>query len=173
MSDHSFPDEIISEILSPALKIPDEVFCDTSDISPFAKYSESTSAYLLVCKSWLRVATPLLYNTVVLRSKAQAKALSVILSGNEQLGQFIKKLRVEGGYGLPMHIILKCTPNVSDLFLSLEIYSSDNTNGLCKGLALINPARLILRDIEHLENKTVSQLSDALSKLITKWDRLV
>ncbi|KAJ7819781.1 hypothetical protein B0H14DRAFT_2835709 [Mycena olivaceomarginata] len=57
-----------------------------------------------------------------------------------------------------MHIILKCTPNVSDLFLSLEIYSSDNTNGLCKGLALINPARLILRDIEHLENKT--------------WDRL-
>ncbi|KAJ7348829.1 hypothetical protein DFH08DRAFT_998014 [Mycena albidolilacea] len=172
MSDHSLPDEIISEILSPALKIPDEVFCDTSDVSPFAKYSESTSAYLLVCKSWLRVATPLLYNTVVLRSKAQAKALSVILSGNEQLGQFIKKLRVEGGYGLPMHIILKCTPNVSDLFLSLEIYSSDNTNGLCKGLALINPARLILRDIEHLENKTVSQLSDALSKSITKWDRL-
>jgi hypothetical protein len=176
MSENSLPDEIISEILSPALKVSDEVFSDTSDVSPFAKYSESTSAYLLVCKSWLRVATPLLYNTVVLRSKAQAKALSVALSGNEQLGQFIKKLRVEGGYGQPMHTILKCSPNISDLFLSLAIYSSDNTSGLCKGLSLINPTRLILRDSERgrsLENKVVSQLLDALSKSIPKWDRLV
>ncbi|KAJ7348805.1 hypothetical protein DFH08DRAFT_1079253 [Mycena albidolilacea] len=175
MSDNSLPDEIISEILSPALKVSDEVFSDTSDVSPFAKYSESTSAYLLVCKSWLRVATPLLYNVVILRSKAQAKALSVALSGNEQLGQFIKKLRVEGGYGPPMHTILKCSPNISDLFLSLAIYSSDNTSGLCKGLSLINPTRLILRDSEgrkSLVNKMVSQLLDALSKSIPKWDRL-
>ncbi|KAJ7891399.1 hypothetical protein B0H14DRAFT_2496984 [Mycena olivaceomarginata] len=175
MSENSLPDEIISEILSPALKVSDEVFSDTSDVSPFAKYSESISAYLLVCKSWLRVATPLLYNTVVLRSKAQAKALSVALSGNEQLGQFIKKLRVEGGYGQPMHTILKCSPNISDLFLSLAIYSSDNTSGLCKGLSLINPTRLILLDSERgrsLENKVVSQLLDALSKSIPKWDRL-
>jgi hypothetical protein len=102
MSDHSLPDEIISEILSPALKVSDEVFSDTSEVSPFAKYAESTSAYLLVCKSWLRVSTPLLYNIVILRSKAQAKALSLALAGNKELGQFIKKLRVEGGYGTPM-----------------------------------------------------------------------
>ncbi|KAF8209333.1 hypothetical protein K438DRAFT_1810857 [Mycena galopus ATCC 62051] len=174
MSGHSLPDEIISEILSPALKVPDELFSDNGNVSPFAKYSESTSAYLLVCKSWLRVATPLLYNTVVLRSKAQAKALSVALSGNEELGQFIKKLRVEGGYGLPMHIILKSSPNISDLFLSLEIFSSDNTNGLCKGLSLISPARLILRDLSHnpLENKILSQLVEALIKSMSKWQRL-
>ncbi|KAF8209296.1 hypothetical protein K438DRAFT_1810805 [Mycena galopus ATCC 62051] len=174
MSDHSLPDEIISEILSPALKVSDELFCHNGFVSPFAKYSESTSAYLLVCKSWLRVATPLLYNIVVLRSKAQAKALSVALSGNGELGQFIKKLRVEGGYGPPMHIILKCSPNISDLFLSLQIYSSDNTNGLCKGLPLINPTRLILQDVSYkpLENKVISQLSEALIKSISKWDRL-
>ncbi|KAJ7863379.1 hypothetical protein B0H13DRAFT_2354214 [Mycena leptocephala] len=95
MSNHSLPDEIISEIFSPALKISDEDFSDTSGVSPFAKYSESTSAYLLVCKSWLRVATPLLYNVVILRSKAHAKGLSLALSTNNLLGQFIKKLRVE------------------------------------------------------------------------------
>ncbi|KAF8205206.1 hypothetical protein K438DRAFT_1818723 [Mycena galopus ATCC 62051] len=174
MADNSLPDEIISEILSPALKVSDELFCDNGHISPFAKYSESTSAYLLVCKSWLRVATPLLYNIVVLRSKAQAKALSVALSGNEDLGQFIKKLRVEGGYGLPMHTILKCSPNISDLFLSFVIYSSDNTSGLCKGLPLINPTRLILRsdDYKRLENKMISQLTEALIDSISKWDRL-
>ncbi|KAJ7237711.1 hypothetical protein B0H12DRAFT_1057149 [Mycena haematopus] len=172
--DHSLPDEIISEILSPALKVSDEIFCDNSDVSPFAKYSESTSAYLLVCKSWLRVATPLLYNIVILRSKAQAKALSLALSKNEQLGQFIKKLRVEGGYGSPMHIILQCSPNISDLFVSLEVYSSDNTSGLCKGLQLINPTRLIVRDLDykHLDNKMVSQLMEALLRSMRKWDRL-
>jgi hypothetical protein len=173
MSDHSLPDEIISEILSPALKVPDEAFCDTSSVSPFAKYSESTAAYLLVCKSWLRVATPLLYNVVVLRSEAQAKALSFVLSRNKELGKFIRKLRVEGGYGPPMHIILRCSPNVSDLFLSLVIYSSDNTNGLCKGLPLVNPTRLVLRDDRSLENKMVSQLLDTLSKSMASWDRLV
>ncbi|KAJ6455991.1 hypothetical protein C8R47DRAFT_996461 [Mycena vitilis] len=171
----SLPDEIISEILSPALKVTDEVFSDTSDVSPFAQYSESTSAYLLVCKSWLRVATPLLYNVVILRSKAQAKALSIALSKAKQLGQFIKKLRVEGGYGPPMRIILECSPNISDLWLSLEIYSSDNSSGLCKGLPSINPTRLILRDCMHkrLENKILSQLLDALALSIAKWDRLV
>ncbi|KAJ7932736.1 hypothetical protein B0H13DRAFT_768679 [Mycena leptocephala] len=173
MSDHLLPDEIISEILSPALKVSDEVFSDTSDISPFANYSASTSAYLLVCKSWLRVATPLLYNVVILRSKAQAKALGLALSKNAQLGHFIKKLRVEGGYGAPMRIILKSSPNISDLFISLEIYSSDNTSGLCKGLHLINPTRLILLDkYRESENKMVSQLVNAVAESMTKWDRL-
>ncbi|KAJ7905882.1 hypothetical protein B0H13DRAFT_1716676 [Mycena leptocephala] len=172
MSDHLLPDEIISEILSPALKVSDEVFSDTSDISPFANYSESTSAYLLVCKSWLRVATPLLYNVVILRSKAQAKALSLTLSANQQLGQFVKKLRVEGGYGPPMGIILDYSPNISDIFVSLDIYAADNTSGLCKGLSLINPTRLILRENKRLENKMVSQLIDALKESMSKWDRL-
>ncbi|KAF7354814.1 Abhydrolase domain-containing protein mpaH [Mycena sanguinolenta] len=140
----SLPDEI----LSPALKFSDSDFSDfTSDVSPFANYSESSSAYLLVCKPWLRVTTPLLYNLVILRSKAQAKALRVVLSGNKELGKFIKKIRVEGGYELSMHAILRCSPNICYPFLSLEIYSSDSTSGLRRGLQLINPTRLILRDI--------------------------
>ncbi|KAJ7684347.1 hypothetical protein DFH06DRAFT_1288685 [Mycena polygramma] len=172
MSHNSLPDEIIAEILSPALKVTDDVFSDTGEVSPFAKYSESTSAYLLVCKSWLRVATPLLYNVVIVRSKAQAKALSLALTKDKQLGEFIKKLRVEGGYGPPMLTILKCSPNISDLFLSLELYSSDNTGGLCKGLPLINPSRLILRDCERMENNMVSQLIEALLQSLCKWKRL-
>ncbi|KAK7048807.1 F-box domain-containing protein [Favolaschia claudopus] len=175
MSDTALPDEIISEILSPALKVSDNVFSDTSEVSPFANFSVSTSAYLVVCKSWLRVATPHLYHTVIIRSKAQAKALSVALSKNKELGRFIKKLRVEGGYGEPMHVIMRCAPNITDIFLSLEIYSSDSTSGLCKGLRLINPTRLILRDVQDktLENKSLSQLLDAMYKLIPEqWDRL-
>ncbi|KAK7012884.1 F-box domain-containing protein [Favolaschia claudopus] len=175
MSSVPLPDEIISEILAPTLKISDELFSDTSEVSPFATCSgESTSTCLVVCKAWLRVATPLLYNTVPIRSKAQAKALSIALARNKQLGQFIKKLRVEGGFGSFMHTILQYAPNITDLYLSLEIYSSDVTSGLCKGLALINPTRLILQDGVGFrrENKMMAQLLAALSKAIAKWDNL-
>ena len=169
------PDEIISEILSPALKVADEVFSDTSEKSPFTDYSESSSAYLLVCKSWLRVATPLLYNVVILRSKAQAKALGSSLSKNKELGRFVKKLRVEGGYGAPMGPILRLSPNISDLYISFEIFSADNTAGLCSGLPFISPTRVILRDSNYkrLANKMTVNLEVALVKAIAKWDRLV
>ncbi|KAJ7207552.1 hypothetical protein GGX14DRAFT_635493 [Mycena pura] len=173
MLDASLPDEIISEILSPALTVADDAFSNNSGKrSPFSNYSESTSAYLLVCKSWLRVATPLLYNVVILRSKAQAKALARALSQNKDLGRFIKKLRVEGGYGAPMHDILKYSPNVSDLYLSLNIFSSDNTDGLCKGLHLINPTRLILQCEKTASNKMFVNLQNALAEVILKWSNL-
>ncbi|KAF7317678.1 F-box domain-containing protein [Mycena kentingensis (nom. inval.)] len=172
--DNSLPDEIISEILSPALKVSDDDFTDTGRVSPFANYSESTSAYLLVNKSWLRVATPLIYNVVVLRSVAQAKALGRALSGNEELGRFVKKLRVEGGYGPAMHTILQRTPNITDLFLSLNIFAEDKTDGLCKGLPLINPTRLILHHSNYKQkpNKNFTSLINALCGALSKWDHL-
>ncbi|KAJ7147749.1 hypothetical protein C8R46DRAFT_541262 [Mycena filopes] len=170
----SLPDELISEILSPALKVSDEVFADTKHVSPFANPdSESTSAYLLVCKSWLRVATPLLYNVVVIRSKAQAKALGLVLAKNALLGPFIRKLRVEGGYGAPMGTILKCSPNITDLCMTLEIWATDNPSGLCKGLPLISPERLILHgDRRRGTNKMATSLQEALLRSIPKWKRL-
>ncbi|KAJ7651021.1 hypothetical protein FB45DRAFT_780329 [Roridomyces roridus] len=169
------PHEIISEILSPALKVSEDLFSDTSDVSPFSNYTPSTSDYLLVCKDWLRVATPLLYNVVVLRSKAQANALQQVLKANPEFGRFIKKLRVEGGFGTAMHTILKSAPNITDLFVSLSIYSSDNTGGLCKGLSLINPHRIILVDpnvVSPLKNKQLDALKKALFDCIHSWSNL-
>nr|GAT58163.1 predicted protein [Mycena chlorophos] len=175
------PDELLSEILCPALRVSDEHFADktSADIfkwrSPFANYSESTSAYLLVCKSWLRVATPLLYHVVVLRSKWQAKALANALEQNQALGRFIKKLHVEGGYGPPMETILRLSPNISDIFLTFEVYSPDTTEGLCAGLKHINPTRLILaeRELKVLMNKMVLGLIKEVLRVIKEdWDRL-
>ncbi|KAJ7214044.1 hypothetical protein GGX14DRAFT_618174 [Mycena pura] len=124
--DNSLPDEIISEILSPALTVADEVLG-----------SESRRL-----------------------SKAQAKALACALSANVDLGCFIKKLRVEGGYGAPMLTILQRAPNVSDLYLSFEIWTPDTTDELCRGLCLINPSRFILRKVPRKggpKNRMVSK----------------
>ncbi|KAF7331412.1 F-box domain-containing protein [Mycena kentingensis (nom. inval.)] len=171
MTGHHIPDEILSEILSPALKVSDDAFSNASSWT-FATYEESTSAYLLVNSSWLRVSTPLLYHTVVLRSKAQAIALGRALQQNKDLGRFVKRLRVEGGFGPSMKTILGLTPNVVDLFLSLGIYSNDSTGGLCGGLALISPTTLILSSTSWTRNKAVNALMDALVAAIPGWDRL-
>ncbi|KAJ6469683.1 hypothetical protein DFH09DRAFT_1478484 [Mycena vulgaris] len=157
------PEEILCEILSPALKL----------------YLHSPRTilllppkYLLVCKDWLRVATPLLYHVVVLRSKAQANALEKVLHRNPELGRYLKKLRVEGGYGTAMLTILKAAPNVTDLFISLSIWSSDATGGLCKGFPLINPHRVIVLDHwtpKPLINKNLAALTETLLSCIRMW----
>ncbi|KAF7329343.1 F-box domain-containing protein [Mycena kentingensis (nom. inval.)] len=174
--ENALPDEVLSEILAPALKVDDATFSSTDEKSPFASYTESPSAYLLVNKAWLRVATPLLYHVVCVRSRAQAKALERALTGNTLLGTFIRKLRVEGGFGASMHNVLKLAPNVSDLHLTLLIPSGDNTDGICKGLALVNPVRFILVDKEYeynqTKNKATRALYDALVKQAPRWSRL-
>ncbi|KAJ6490197.1 hypothetical protein DFH09DRAFT_1003634 [Mycena vulgaris] len=166
------PDEIISEILSPALRVPDEAFSDTSDDPIFMSFSESSSSFLLVSKSWLRVATPLLYNVVVLRSKAQAQALAATLKSNPDLGRFIRKLRVEGGYAISMYKILQASTNITHLFLSLEIVA-DNACGLCRGLPLIDPGHVILHNpLYNALSAAAYKLLDTLQKCIPTWKRL-
>ncbi|KDQ60090.1 hypothetical protein JAAARDRAFT_32473 [Jaapia argillacea MUCL 33604] len=168
------PDEILKEILSPSLHVPDEKFTDTSGPSVFFRFDLSTSAFLLVCKRWLRVATPLLYEVVVLCSKAQAQALSQVFATNKQLGTFVKKLRVEGGYGMPMEKIIKASPNIKDLYLSLALYSTDSVSGICRSLSSISPTRLILYESsDHLDNASTRQLTKAIcASISSNWKAL-
>ncbi|KAJ7611844.1 hypothetical protein FB45DRAFT_1119335 [Roridomyces roridus] len=178
MAINSLPEELISEILSPVLHVPDEnLFADIEEISRFAEYlPESPSEYLPVCKTWMRVATPLLYDVVVIRSKAQAHALKQALLKNKDLGLFIKRLRVEGGYGAPMRTILQSSPHISDLVISLNVFSSDSASGLCAGLPLVNPKRLIFqefRDFQLPKNPLTEQgVKEAMLQSASKWNRL-
>jgi hypothetical protein len=81
---------------------------------------------------------------VVLRSKAQAQALAGVLTDNPVLGKLIHKLRLEDGYAISMFKMLQAAPNISDIFLTLNITTPDNVCGLCRGLQLIQPIRIII-----------------------------
>ncbi|KAH6909305.1 hypothetical protein BKA70DRAFT_1562153 [Coprinopsis sp. MPI-PUGE-AT-0042] len=167
------PDEIIKEILAPVLFVSDEAFSDTSQKSnPFASYELSTSTILVVCKSWLRVATPLLYETVVLRSKAQAQALSGALKRNEQLGRFIKKLRIEGGYGTFVGEILRHSPTLTDLWVSTALWSNESVAGYTKGFRSVNPRRLIVVDDRLKTSAIRKKVYEALGEAIRLWTKL-
>ncbi|KAH6880971.1 hypothetical protein BKA70DRAFT_171408 [Coprinopsis sp. MPI-PUGE-AT-0042] len=172
----SLPDEIIKEILSPVLHVPDEAFASTSSRSPFSHYEPTTSTVLLVCKAWLRVATPLLYNTVVLRSKAQAHALARSLKENTQLGRFVLKFRLEGGFGNAIYDILKRTPAITDICITGALWSYESIGGYVKGLKLVNPRRLVyFGDLtDYSPNKNQVDLGKALAESIRdKWTLLV
>jgi hypothetical protein len=74
-----------------------------------------------------------------------------------------------------MHTILQCAPNISDLYLTLYIGGLDNVKGLCSGLSLINPRRVIVVDCPGQaapkKNKKVTELLGTLSHVIEKWDK--
>ncbi|KAJ7490963.1 hypothetical protein FB451DRAFT_628519 [Mycena latifolia] len=88
-----------------------------------------------------------------------------------------------------MTTIMKFSPNISDLFISFEIWATDNTDGLCKGFGLINPTRNVIMSMavypsrlvsvrrydfgrKKTKNKMVTNLENALVKAIAKWNRL-
>ena len=64
------PDEILKEILAPHLRVSTENFESMESPSPFFMADQTSSHVLVVNKRWMRVATPLLYEVVVLRSSA-------------------------------------------------------------------------------------------------------
>ncbi|KAJ7048339.1 hypothetical protein C8F01DRAFT_1192078 [Mycena amicta] len=171
------PDELVSEILRPVLAVPEETFASTAAVSPFSTYRESSSTYLLVCKSWLRVGTPLLYNVVIIRSKDQAKALARTFSENQDanLGRFVKKLRIDSGYGNYIAAVLQCTPNIRELCLSMEIWNPDTVTATCRALRFVSPTALVLRERRgwHFgSSKMRTQLSNGIADAIHFWPNL-
>ncbi|KAF7310310.1 F-box domain-containing protein [Mycena indigotica] len=172
MNGDLLPEKVLEQILKANLCIDVDLFNDVSD-DAFAKFEESSAAYVAVCRSWSRVAIPWLYETAIVRSTSQARVLANTLEKNPELGCYMKKLRVEGGYGQYMLTILKRTPNISHLSLSMDIWDPDTTEGLCSGLSLINPSCLALRDTGVCKgNEVVKKLVGALDVALVEWKNL-
>jgi len=172
---NKLPNELVCEILSVVLDVPDEMFRDVSFVSPFSRPAHlSSSSVLAVCKRWRNVAIPHLYRVVILRSKAQAYAIARVLRQRTEIGTHIKKLRVEGGYGAAMHRIITCAPNITDLCISMDIRSSDSVKGLCSSLSKINPHCLVVLDSRQgRTNAPFTVLVTNLSSCLKTWTNLV
>ncbi|EJD48379.1 hypothetical protein AURDEDRAFT_162342 [Auricularia subglabra TFB-10046 SS5] len=169
-------DETLFAILAQTLAVRDGDFaCTTASKSPFASDALSSSLLLLVCKRWMRVATPLLYETVILRSAPQATALAAVLKANPTFGRYIKKVRVEGGVGASICSVFKAAPNITDLALTLDLRSEDNVGSMYKSLRTsVDPHRLVLcSSLYRLNlNKVTTLAVDTLCKCIAEWSSL-
>ncbi|TRM58465.1 hypothetical protein BD626DRAFT_586120 [Schizophyllum amplum] len=178
------PDELLKDVLVSVFHVPDRDFRYTGhQASPFSKNIGNylTSSVLLVNKAFCRVGTPLLYYTVILRSKAQAHALADTLRANPDLGRWIRQLRVEGGYGSYMDSILgSCAERIIDLCLTLMIFANDNASGLARHLARMNPRRVFYAEGinagrgsgEVMQNKNIQTLFTALLNALPRWSNM-
>ncbi|KAL1664708.1 hypothetical protein GGF50DRAFT_54266 [Schizophyllum commune] len=132
-------------------------------------------ALLLVCKAWNRIGTPLLYRTIILRSKGQAEVLArTLTTPASDLGSLVRRLRLEGGYGRVILQILKATTRVSELALVLSLRSDDSISGLVRGLALptVNPAEIrLICEYEH-DMKKRKTLVQTLAEAFKGWSNL-
>ncbi|KZV97315.1 hypothetical protein EXIGLDRAFT_833013 [Exidia glandulosa HHB12029] len=165
--------ETLAAILAYHLAVPDAEFaCSGARKSPFASNTRfSASHLLLVNKRWLCVATPLLYETVVIRTNAQARVLAAALKRDPGLSRFIRKLRFEGGYCNFAAKIVQAAPNVTDFAIALDFWPEDNVVPLCDVLSKsIKPQRLIIACFDFYKpNKNHSAMEMVLAQCIQDW----
>lgn len=173
-------DETLTAILEQCLAVSDNDFaCTNSRASPFAHIREPSSNYLVVCKRWMRICTPLLYHTIVLRSQPQATALATVLKPKAHLefGRHIRKIRIEGGFGAAVKQILLAAPNTTDICVTLDLYATDKVEPMCSVMATaLQPRHLIMAssfDCRTRSNKQIKTMLKTLQLCVGAWKSLV
>lgn len=184
------PEELLRDILSYSISVDEEKFCAFSLSGyldwKFTKYqaplcrdaqkTRSRVALLLVCKQWLRIATPLLYEKVIVRDAAQTKAVADVLKANPAVGRAVKYLRLEGGMGKDLQTVAQYAPNIHTLWMSPHIRSSESITGLKKVIAQLQPrtAYVLIRGWSGQTNKTAVEVERLVIPCIAReWASLV
>ncbi|KAH7098998.1 hypothetical protein BKA62DRAFT_711070 [Auriculariales sp. MPI-PUGE-AT-0066] len=142
---NALADELLSIILAPYFAVPEKLFADNGGVSPFSKVPQSAADLLHVCKRWMRITTPLLYETVIIRSKAQASSLNLALTRHAEFGRFTRRLRLEGAYGeWVTPEIVQAMPQVKQFCFTLSVLYKDDVSGLQTAFELFQPERVII-----------------------------
>lgn len=179
------PDEILHDILAHIFWVDEDVFACPTPVSSRATDDDSDTreieydnnvpraAVPLVCKRWLNVSTPLLYETIFLRTRPQVHCLARTLLNDYTLGQNIRKLRIGCGLGVPMNKILRFAPNITHLVIELVAEKEEHIIGLGAGLQAINPSKVVLiqRSMPWYNRRTLPLVTE-LCHHIPKWTRL-
>ena len=165
------PDELVKDILHSILDIPDHKFHDTSAQSPFAHVVASSSNTLLVCKRWMRIATPLLYYNVVLRSHATVISFCLAIRRKPTFAKLVRHLRVECACPNIIGDTAKKMTALQSLHLNLDSLIDEQLLGATKLLAASNAIHL-----SFAQNGLFFNLFLTLQKrlsVVSKWTNLV
>ncbi|KAL1659876.1 hypothetical protein GGF50DRAFT_130719 [Schizophyllum commune] len=185
----SIPEELLHDILEHLLDLPtdDEFFVLNGgrDAKNAARWciadaalrdlSRRPPALLLVCKAWHRVAVPLLYRTAIIRSKGQAESLThAITALYPERARFVRRLRLEGAFGMDALKLLKATTRLTHLAINLHVFANETITGLCRGLQLehVSPTVLVLADTKK-NSKTRAKLVDTVTGQVPRWTKLM
>ncbi|KAI5896344.1 uncharacterized protein SCHCODRAFT_02532107 [Schizophyllum commune H4-8] len=185
----SIPEELLHDILEHLLDFPTDaeffVLNGRRDAKNAARWriadpalrdlSRRPPALLLVCKAWRRVGVPLLYRTAIIRSKGQAESLThAITALYPERARFVRRLRLEGGFGMDAFKLLKATTRLTHLAINLHVFANESIIGLCRGLQLehVNPTVLVLADTKE-NSKNRAKLVDTVTDQVPRWTKLM
>lgn len=155
-------------------------------------------APLFVCRTWLRIATPLQYRHIVLRYEHQATLLASTLREVPELGRWTRSIRIEGTFDALGDIAPLC-PSVETFDMTVdngttsfspilpngetrpahEAAEGTNTTDeklsrFCSSLQEMRSIKhLIIRKNAYLTQPRPSHVFEELSKAISKWEKLV
>ncbi|OBZ65378.1 hypothetical protein A0H81_14529 [Grifola frondosa] len=113
----------------------------------FATSSRSTTSdILLVSKRWLRVATPQLYECIILRTNSQASTLSSVLKSTPHFGEWVRRLRIEAGYQDVFSLLSSgIIVNVETLYFLVDAIEVDvDESGIHLALSNISPSHVLI-----------------------------
>ncbi|KAH7107277.1 hypothetical protein BKA62DRAFT_682892 [Auriculariales sp. MPI-PUGE-AT-0066] len=158
----TLPEELLKEVFALILLVPDHLFHDTSSSSPFARVKASTSSLLLVCKRWLRISTPTLYETLILRSKAQIISFSNAVAADTRLALHVRRVRLEGAVPDVFGNAAKRMVLVKEICVALSSYES-RRNGLLQLLRAVRPRKVAFAPMQFLASSTVKSLEKAMA----------
>lgn len=176
------PEEILREILKHNLQVePVHAFL----LNPYSKFSRQRDPRnqcimppadaLLVSKCWLRVGTPLFYRTIVLHNSRQTKQLAEVLRENPGLGQAVRNVRLQGGFGKDLVAVMKHLPKIHSLAVNTCVLVKDSNNGLLRVLPLLNPTCLYIHGFQtrRSKNQKSKAIRKALLEVLGNWTSLV
>lgn len=177
--------ESIALILRHHLDIPEERFFKM-DLEEFnrrqrdAAYTRGVSwdpwRLLLVCKTWRAVGEPLLYHTIVVRTQPQAQTLMETFRGNAALAPYIRRLRLEGAFGLAGSQVLHfASATAVDVWLHITHADGDRILVHPQGVALswINPRRVAIHDDLDNPARFGEPMRELVSQALRRWSHLV
>ena len=194
MSGELLPEEILSQILRYAIVPDPDTFLDPAHDRAYFHTPQSPASseavkpssplggvhLLLVSKRWLRIGTPLLFVSLWLSTSAHTTSVAHMLAVNPTLGASVRDLRLEGGFGEGLDMIVHHAPNLKHVHLGYMLQAWDPIEGLLAVLPKINVRRFYVGHMNYngsggpragKKHLSVSKLLD--TAIAKTWTQLV
>jgi len=171
----SFPEEVLERILALCVDAQTDAFANPSWHT--RQVSRRASSILLVNKTFLRIATPLLYNTVVIRSSHQLSTiLDNVFRPNPELAAFVKTVAISGGSYDGLEDFVRLCVNLEEFDMTLDNtpWEEDLREKFGESLMGMRKIKsLVVRKDAYLTLEKPKHLMNQLSNAITAWKSLV
>lgn len=165
MSICALPEEILSKILALVLLIPRNIFyglqCGTK-----SKDRQRHPCLLLVSKYWLRIGTPLLYESVVLTRTSDTQTVAKLVRSHPSVGKAIRRIKLQpsdGGLEDELYDIVRMAPNIDNLYFDgLQLQPRHSLSGLQSSIPALDVKRLHICHINIIHLKAVANKANQL-----------